>query len=303
MSHASTPTDLPDLAALVIRLRVLSPLHIRAHWGRAVYQFGLTLLGRADALLAQTVHDLSEEKPFTASGLMRGDAVCFGALEVGEEVWVRFTGLSAEVVAALRQYEQVTRQGLEEGKLIYEEVDRLMWQVIGVTWQAGRVPGCTRYQTLIERHSVSQPETHLTLAFLSATTFRSTGVNVPLPRPDLVFGSLLARWEQFTQHRLHDLPHDQLEVYIRTHVVVSRFDARTAIYQFKQGGKEIGFTGAVTFELLPKSDYLLKQDRDVELLLRRNAMWFARAMHLFAEFAHFSGVGRKTTTGMGMART
>jgi len=57
------------------------------------------------------VHDEGAEKPFTVSGLMRGDSVHFGDLEAGDGCWLRFTELSA----ALEAYRAATAAQLAGG--------------------------------------------------------------------------------------------------------------------------------------------------------------------------------------------
>jgi CRISPR/Cas system endoribonuclease Cas6 (RAMP superfamily) len=64
----------------------------------------------------------------------------------------------------------------------------------------------------------------------------------------------------------------------------------------------MGFTGQVTYELLPESDHLQKHNPDLEAVIQANYRWFALTLALLADFAFYSSIGRKTTTGMGMAR-
>jgi len=153
---------------------------------------------------------------------------------------------------------------------------------------------------LIDRHREAQPDHSYTLTFRSATTFRSNGVITPLPRPDLVFGSLLNRWIAFTSHRLRDLPDDQLTVFLMHHLIIAGYQTETAQYKGKQGVSEVGFTGTVTFDVLRVSEHLHKREAAIEMAQRRDYVWFARTVSLLADFAYYSGVGRKATKGMGM---
>ena len=89
---------------------------------------------------------------------------------------------------------------------------------------------------------------------------------------------------------------------MRHHILLSRHHVETTLYRFKQGSKEIGFTGSATFEFARSSEYLKKHDPALEALLRDQQVWFARTMALMADFAYYGGVGRKTTTGMGLIR-
>ncbi len=288
----------PDLIALVIELEALMPTHISNYMGRAVQFAALTLIGGSDPALAQTLHDDDKPKPFTTSGLMRGDIPLYGDVNVGDRAWIRITGLSADVVAALMAACDGGPDAARDAAPDAISINRQMWRVVGFH------PETSSYQRLIERHAGrhagAHPDHRIDMRFITPTTFKSAGMNVPLPLPALVFDSLLLRWMAFTSHRLRDLPGDQMAAYLAHHIVISRHDIRTAMVRGKGGGKEIGFYGDVSFELLRRSDHLKKQDAALENLLQAEGVWFARTANLLAEFALYSGVGRKTTTGMGV---
>lgn len=276
-----------DLGALVIHLRAIKPTFIQEHMGRAAQQFGLTLIGESNPDLAQSIHDQTGEKPFTASGLMCGDAPLKGKVEQGDAVWIRFTALNAPLVAAFDVYRNSSPYMVE--------LNRQHWRVERIEWAH-----LTSYQTLIDQHRHIFPMEQITFRFACATTFRSHGVNLPLPLPSLVLGSLLTRWDKFTNHRLHQMPREQVNAFIAHHVLLSRHRIETALYRGKQGGKEIGFVGEATFDLVKKSSHLGTQEPETEGLLQQEYLWMARTINLLADFARFSGIGRKTTSGMGM---
>lgn len=116
----------------------------------------------------------------------------------------------------------------------------------------------------------------------------------------MVFGSLLACWCEFTPHRLRDLPDDLLYAFIRYHILLSQHEVRSVLYRYKNGGKEVGFTGWAQFDLTHGCEYLTRQQPDLEAALRREYIWLARMIGLLADFARFSGLGLKTANGMGM---
>ena len=193
---------------------------------------------------------------------------------------------------------------LENGTALQIELDRLPWQItaLHVDDREHLWAGKTTYQALIERHTPAKPASKLDMTFASAITFRSQRVNMPLPLPSLVFGSLLSRWTAFTAHRLRDLLPEQLDTYIDHHVLLSRHEIRTTLIRGKQGGKEVGFVGSAGYELARRSDHRLHHDPELENLLQQEGVWFARTLGLLAELAFYSGVGRKTTTGMGIVK-
>ncbi len=285
-----------DLAALRLDLRALDSFPVTEHMGRAVNQAGLTLVGVSNPSLANALHDPGDAKPLTASGLMRGEAPLIGRVEAGSMAWVRFTALSADTTAALIAYHNL----MKTGEPLEIEIDRKRWQVIGAAWDAGRLPGLFSYQALIDRNTTAALDDHLTLRFLSGTTFHSMGLNVPLPRPDLVFGSLQNRWRMFTALVLRELPDDLFGAFLNYHTEIDHAVIETSPYKAKHGEIFVGFNGEVSFNLLRLSPYLMKKDARIEREIRNYAEWFMRVIQLLGEFAVFSGVGYKTTIGFGM---
>jgi CRISPR-associated endoribonuclease Cas6 len=276
-----------ELGVLRFRLHALKETFIDQHMGRAVQQFGLTLIGDSNPDLAKSIHDQTAEKPFTVSPLMRGKMGVKGKVSENDELWIQLTALNAPLVLALEMYRRTSPTMIE--------LDRQHWRVEGVSWTH-----LSSYQQLMDAHRHSTPREEIAFLFASAATFRSNGVNMPLPTPSLVFGSLLSRWDTFTSHRLHDMPREQVMAFINHHLLLSRHKIETVLYRGKQGGKEIGFVGQATYDLTRKSEHLEKHDPQTEALLRKEYVWMARTINLLCDFAVFSGVGRKTTTGMGM---
>lgn len=291
-----------DLATLVIELRAPRSLYLTNYMGRAVYALGLCIIALSNQPLATSLHDQNSEKPFAVSGLMRDNQALFGNVEAASGASIRLMGARIDVVRALEKYQRVMGKRLLKGKPFTLQIDYVDWQVSAIYWDDLSIPSLFSYRQLIERHQVARPNDRVILHFCTATTFRSQGVNIPLPNPDHVFSGLLKRWIMFTAHRLRDLPDDQLSAFIQYHIVISRFNLSSTLYRFKNGGKEVGFIGDVTYDLLHRSEYLEKHEPNLEAALKQDYLWFARTINLLADFATFSSVGRKTTWGMGMVR-
>ena len=118
------------------------------------------------------------------------------------------------------------------------------------------------------------------LEFATPTTFKNRSHYVPLPQPDLVFGSLLDRWQLFAPIALHP----EVRRFAAETVVLSRYRLRTRGTPYKQGRVKIGFTGRVIFSALTRDRYWLN------------------VLHLLAAFAFYSGVGAMTSSGLGQVR-
>ena len=113
--------------------------------------------------------------------------------------------------------------------------------------------------------------------FLSPTTFRRNDIDLPFPLPELVFKGLVKRWNTFSPTPVGvDLrPFYNL-------VKVSSFSLKSQRVEFSNGGKLTAFRGFAVFNL--------SLVRDGEA--RR---WFS----ILLKFSNWSGIGRKTTMGLG----
>lgn len=244
--------------------------------GRAAHALLLRLVREADAGLAAELHAEAPARPFTAAFLEEGAAagqrltVC----RTGRRYHLRFTSLEARLSELL--LEQV-RSRLPERV----DLDGSAFRVGGVTTEAAEHPwaGRSSYRALAERWLLgAAPPPRVGLAFHSPTTFHSQGRHVPLPLPELVFGSLLERWNAFAPLRL-----DEVRGYAAEALAVSRYRLATRLVAVG-GGKQVGFVGECEYTALRADPYGLRQ------------------AHLLADFGFYAGVGHKTTMGLGRAR-
>jgi CRISPR-associated endoribonuclease Cas6 len=143
------------------------------------------------------------------------------------------------------------------------------------------------YQQLYSQ--ASETNHKLTLQFYTPTAFRQGKYDSAMPTPASVFSSLLRRWNHHSQI---DFSPDIIDA-----VQPSYFDIRTEVAQdpraqFQHTGARVnpanqfmGCVGKVTYQILGSDDRaIIKQ------------------LNTLADFALYSGVGRKTPMGMGMCR-
>ena len=143
------------------------------------------------------------------------------------------------------------------------------------------------YAQLFEQASAQHRK--LTLQFYTPTAFRQGKYDSAMPTPDRVFGSLLRRWNYYSDIEFSP---EILEV-----VQPSYFDIRTEVAidprsQFQHTGAKVdpcnqftGCVGQVTYQILGRVDAAV-----------------VKQLNALADFALYAGVGRKTPMGMGMAR-
>jgi CRISPR-associated endoribonuclease Cas6 len=103
----------------------------------------------------------------------------------------------------------------------------------------------------------------------------------PFPTPALLFGSLAAAWNRISPQPLDKAA---LRAYAEETVVVGLYRMASRMVRY-WGQPQIGAAGTVT--------YLLKDRRHHDMI---------RALNTLADFAFYSGVGYKTTMGMGQVR-
>ncbi|MBE7557391.1 MAG: CRISPR system precrRNA processing endoribonuclease RAMP protein Cas6 [Anaerolineales bacterium] len=289
------------LTSLILQLQAPSAAVLPASLGRAGLALFLRLIGERDPALAQELHDLDGPKPFTASNLVLGKRAQ-GSLRIesGQTGWLRFSGLSRAVSEGLQAL------AVQPPEMV--ELDGYRLRVTEATLDPARHPwaGQVSYQDLAAPYLLggrAQLSSKIGLAFVSPTTFRSGGRFVPLPAPELVFGSLLDRWQAFAPVALHP----ETRRFAAEAVAVSRFELRTRGVPYvkaseagrngpppaggkvepapgKAGSVLIGFTGQVVYTVLNRDRYWLN------------------VLHLLAAFAFYSGVGYQTGVGLGQVR-
>ena len=122
------------------------------------------------------------------------------------------------------------------------------------------------------------------LDFLSPTTFRSKGTNYPLPDPNMVFRSLLTKWNSFSANLFQvDVSWlDWLKISVRIGHV---YQSTQAVQVTEHDHTETGFLGQIQYRIIGK----VNSDE-------------CKIANMLADFSYYSGVGAKTTHGMGQTQ-
>lgn len=247
--------------------------------GRAAHSLLLRLIAAQNPDLAGRLHEgESGPRPFTCSTLvgMRRQGEGSASVEPEGRYWLRFTGLSDEVSDFLSSLALTPPD--------VAELDNVPFRVLGATFDPADHPwgGKVGYEELSALWLLArnQTEPRIEIEFVSPTSFRSGGMNVPFPLPDLVLGGLLDRWNAFAPVALSP----EVRRFAAECVAVSRYRLQTCPLHFKQGSLQVGFTGQCTYVALNKDRYWLS------------------VLNLLADFAFYGGIGYQTSVGMGQAR-
>lgn len=262
------------LRAIVLELAAPADAELNGHLGRGNYAATLARVREFDPALARELHDGQSHKPFTCSGVLRPDTAHL-RLRKGDALRVRVTGLTARVSDCLHA-------ALVECRPEVWDLDGVRFDVVRAVCDRKAEPwsGQATYEQLADAHlfAPGPPARSVTLEFVAPTSFRSNGLNMPLPLPALVFGSLWERWNRFSPYVLDE----GVKAFAGAHVAVSRCTVSTR--PVKQQGLRIGGVGVTTYTALAGDAARLT------------------ALHILADFAFYGGVGVQTANGMGLAR-
>lgn len=245
--------------------------------GRLTYSAILRLIAAADGALAQQLHDDDRVKPLTVSNVLgldtRGPEV---AITPAHDYGLRVTLLTAALERVATEWTPQTVPALD--------LNGTIWQVERVSARSDEHPwaGAVSYEGLAAPALLraANGPTRWMLEFASPVTFRQRGLNQPLPTPDLVFGSLLDKWNAFAPLALPD----EVRRFAAECIAVNRFDLHSAAEPTKNGALQIGAIGRCTYTATNRDRY-----------------WLA-CIETLARFAFYSGVGAGTSRGFGRAR-
>ncbi|MGQ9466874.1 MAG: CRISPR system precrRNA processing endoribonuclease RAMP protein Cas6 [Anaerolineae bacterium] len=270
------------LTSLVLMLQAEETAILPPHLGRASHAIFLQGVAERDPVLAERLHAPDERRPFTCSSLVgvrleRVEGELKAVVAPGRPLFLRYTGLTAEISEHLARWAEAPPPAVE--------VEGVWLTVQGATLDPSVHPwaGQTTYQALLREALSTRERTlprHLELEFFSPAAFHSGGRNVPLPLPDLVYGSLVEKWNDFSPVTVSP----EVRRFAQECTAISRYDLSTRAVPGKGGGMQIGFVGHCRYTVLRADPY-----------------WVG-VLQALTDYAFYAGVGYQTTTGMGQAR-
>lgn len=257
------PHKSQTLHSLVVELAAADRGNPPPTLSRALHALVMNWLKLGNSQIAEEIH-VSQESPLSLSGLL-GNRRPQGT-QAGDGFYFRICLLDGSLLEPLLMgIEQWGTQPLVLGQFPF--VIRSIYTLPGTHQLAGSAD----YRLLAN--------TPLTMAdielnFLSPTSFKQSQGIQPFPLPELVFGNLQRRWNAFA-------PEEMKLNAVDWEGLVSAYELKT--YALKlEGGSEIGAQGWVRYRF-PVAEQ-------------------AKVATILAHFAFFSGVGRKTSMGMGQAQ-
>ena len=271
--------------SLVLNLLPASPIPPQFLAGRHLHALFLTLVSSVDKELGSYLHDQKTEKAFTLSPLQvpqMGHSKIRGgnhtlqwehkqAIPAGMPCWWRISLLDDTLFSNLTQL-WLNLNPAHPWHL--GPADLKITSILGTPQSTQPWANFCTYERLYEQASDSDRQ--ISFAFCTPTTFRQREYDSALPTRDSVFNSLLKRWKTYSNIEIIET--------INEAIFPSFFDIRTEIIA-EQRSKFIGCIGNITYRILT----------DVEPII-------IKQINALADFAIYSGIGRKTPMGMGMVR-
>jgi CRISPR-associated endoribonuclease Cas6 len=273
--HAFPRTDLPLVHAQ----------------GKVLHGLFYELLQKASLAKGDEVHGSEGLKPFSTALLLNERQRRAEHLRAGEELKVRFTFLDDALYPLLARYFLSTPDLSFD--LVRTEVS--VARILSTPQSGEEWAG---YASFAEIHEhASTEEKRFSFQFVTPTFFKRGGgptypdLIVPLPLPDLLFGSLVRNWNQFSPSSftdvtlLRELCAHHLEV---THHRLSSQQARLVFPQDDGQYRTTafpGFVGTCVFRLVGLHD-----------------SGIIKTLNALADFAFYAGVGAKTTMGFGVSK-
>ena len=277
--------------AIVIHAIPRTDLPIAHAQGKILHGVFYELLQKASAVKGDEVHSVEGLKPFSTALLLSERQRRAEYIRAGEELKVRFTFLDDAIYPLLARYFLSTPDlGFE---LVRTELT--VSRILSTPQSGEEWAGCTSFAELYA--NASDSEKQFSFHFATPAFFKRGGgpaypdLIVPLPLPDLVFGSLLCNWNQFSPssfveaNLLKEMCSHHLEM---TH---HRITSQLARLVFQRGDGQYrtttfpGFVGSCSFRLVEL------HDRSI-----------IKTLNMLADFAFYAGVGAKTTMGFGVSR-
>ncbi len=302
-SQSSIPTsERGELFSLLLRLHPVEPGLVAPGAGNQGQAAFLDMVRQTDPVLSEWLHTPNQRRPYTV-GLLQGfnhlmptqldEARSHQQLlpvQPGQTYWLRITLLDATLFGSFAQRIITQPRALivRLGDARFE-ISRLLTTpeptATAQSWVA--------YSSFAALHTLRPAQKQYQFEFVTPTAFsmgqKPWGKQLKVfPEPHIVFESLARQWNLFAPPPLRmetdDLSLRAFSSWCEENIVVGRYALETSYLPTSKFG-QVGFQGTVTYEVkgMPTTP---------------EAMWLSP----FAQFALFSGVGYKTTIGMGQTR-
>jgi CRISPR-associated endoribonuclease Cas6 len=302
LQSSSPVTERGELFSILLRLHPIGEGWVSPNSGSQAHAAFLDIVHQNDAMLAEQLHQPNQRRPFTV-GLLQGfNHLSAAQLEEavtknqkvqvlpGQVYWLRITMLDSKLFGTFIQH-LITKPRtfiIRLGEARFE-VSRL----IGSPDPINAANPWTAYSSFAELSAFTSVQRYYEFEFATPTAF-SMGQQVwgklmkLLPEPAYVLESLAKQWEAFAPLHLRmaasNLTARRLATWCEESLIVNRYALETR-YLPSSKFAQVGFQGKIMYEMKG-------------IQSSPEAAWLTPLAH----FALFSGIGYKTSMGMGQTR-
>ncbi len=265
------------LYSLIIELSPKTTTVFPAMIGNKTHALFLNLIDQVNPELATRLHDEPNYRPFTVSSLQgatrQGSMI---SLEAGQVCYFRVTLLDEGEI-----WQSISSSLLgRERRVVF--LEKTAFTVLGLLSTADADLTGWAANSNWQELSMALPQQRITLHFASPTAFSLGDHKFALyPEPMLVWDSLLRSWNLYAPEGVQ-IEKMAVREFVKEQVIISDYHLQTTTFHFPKHVQK-GFVGSCT--------YLVKS--------RETPAEYVAAL---AALALYSGVGYKTTMGMGQAR-
>lgn len=266
--------------SLILNLVPTSQIPLGYLTGKHLHALFLTLVSSVDQSLGDRLHEQQTDKAFALSPLQitqrsqRNPLLQWEhprPIPAGTSCWWRISLLDDSLFGHLTQL-WLNLNPSHAWHL--GPADLQITSILGTPQSTQPWANFSTYAQLYEQ--ASDRDRQIDLIFCTPTAFRQSQYDCALPTREHIFNSLRRRWNQYSGM---EFPESLLEP-----IFPSFFDIRTQLVADSRS-KFIGCVGAMNFRILGEVEPLV-----------------IKQINTLANFALYSGAGRKTPMGMGMIR-
>lgn len=251
---------------ILIEMNFLSRefLKLKGMGGEELHSLFFNFLKLSDENIAKQIHDQRRMKPFSIFYNLKGDEIIKDGFVYIKE------GNTLSFIFSLLD-DNITDLFFEGFKKFLSLKRDFKIKGKRVELREMRVIKRESYEDLMNAEFVSK---NIKLEFLTPTSFRIKNYNFLFPLPFNVYNSLLKRWNIFSPYKF-----DEGLKKIFDDIKVKCYELKTELVEFKDY-RIIGFKGSVEYEL-PENN---------------------KEIYTLSRYAEYSGVGYKTTMGLGRVK-